>query len=314
MSTPLHLLEAMLLRDLGQTLEGDIFQALKSSSRYILRAWEFALSDGAIDCSRTWPLDMSYADKLRHLFSHGPESTRSDIALFDIKSSSAVDDHGHRRYWSTIAQRLRVAFYIGVSAADPKWIDLIPNYHQDPNALQHDAEDDWEEESKGNVEQINVCRDSRLHDAAHGSLDVCATPYRMPISMLDEAISRVRSCALGLGDFVNPWTGVIYRGWRPLLTRRTCFLKPYEDNAHYTAFEEAWDVFTAVKTKGKMAFDLVGLQPNLADFKLMYFRGPCLIQALCQAKSEGHQRSAKSKLNKVAVSRQGRHFFDARDR
>jgi hypothetical protein len=318
MSNPLQVLEVMYFRDQGLLLEGDIFQSLRASP-HVLRAWEFALADGAIDITREWPTSMNGAEKLWQLFSFGaPGPRQSDLILFDAKSSSTVDDKGHRSFYTTRAQRDRVAFYLCMSASDPRWVDLIPNYQQDPTALECD-EGDWHGDSadEANHAQIHVWRDSRLHDDAHGSLDVCTTPYRMPVSKLPEIIASIRSCATGDGntEFVNPWTGVVYRGWHPLTTRRVSFLKPAETHPQFTSFEEVWNVFTTMREKEIMGFDMVSLQPMLADFKLITVTTDGnLFQSTVQAKSEGKERVASNKLTNVAVVRQGRYYFDARDR
>lgn len=309
MSTILNALDSALFRDLGQTLEGDIFQALKKSP-HVVRAWEFALADGAIDVTWTRDVGMTYAERLWHLFSYGPESKQSELVLFDVKSSSVVED-SDRSFISTKAQRLRVAFYLCISATDPEWVDLIPNYWQDARALQSDREDRDDESCK---ERFNVLRASRLPDAAHRSLHPCNTPYRMPMRVLPQAMSRVRSCVVDGTEFVNPWTGVVYRDWTPLTTPHASYLKPAESNPQYAAFEEAWDVFAAVREKGKLQFDIVGLQPMLADFKLFATSNGVFTQSTVQAKSEGRERGAKNELAKVAVVRKNRYFFDARDR
>lgn len=311
--TVLQLLTPLFLRDLGQTLEGDIFQALKQSP-HVVRSLEFALADGAIDCSRARPTNMSYAERLMHIFSFEPdEEIMSEIVLFDVKSSSTDDEESHRVYKTVEGQRRRVGFWVCISAADPHWVDVIPNRHQDAEAL---AEFDPEEDLQGdrNDETINAWRDSRLHSAAHRFLDPCATPYRMPLVLLPLAIDLIRRCALGLGDFTNPWSGVTFRNWRPITTRRTEWLKPMESTAHYTSFEDAWEVFKGFRSCASMKFDLVGLQPSLADYKLCRTVDRRVLQTFVQAKGEGRIRGQQNKLDKVCAVRKGRYYFDVRDR
>jgi hypothetical protein len=309
--TILHVLDSTLFRDLGQTLEGDIFQTLKESP-HVIRAWEFALADGAIDVTRMRRVGMNYAERLWDLLSYGPESKRSELVLFDVKSSSAVDDC-NLSFISTEAQRLRVAFYLCISATDPGWVDLMPNYRQDASKLRSGGEDRGDAD-EGDKERFNVHRASRLPDAAHGSLHPCNTPYRMPIRILPEALSRVRSRVVDGTEFVNPWTGVAYRDWIPLTTPHASYLKPSEQNPQYTAFEEAWDVFAAARENGRLQFDMIGLQPMLADFKLTATSNGRFTQSTVQAKSEGRERGANSKLTRVSVLRKERYSFEAKDR
>lgn len=248
------------------------------------------------------------------MFSFEPEEElMSDCVLFDIKSESADDDKSHQVYKTVKSQRRRVGFWICISAHDPSWVDVIPNRQQDSEALQS-FDTELEDKDGRKSRQINAWRDSRLHEAAHGFIDPCASPYRMPISTLPEAIFLIRQCALGLGDYINPHTKVTFHGWRPIMTRRTEWLKPSEGSAHYTAYLDAWDVFKGFRTCGSMVFDLVGLQPCLADFKLLRIVNGVVIQTFIQAKGEGSVRGQHTRLTKVRASRQWRYYFDVRDR
>jgi len=314
-SSLLELLTPLFLRDLGFVLEGDVFQVLKQSP-FVVRALEFALGDGGVDCSRERPPSMSFAERLWDLFSHElDEDFMSEIALFDIKSGSAEqEDRSRRDYISIEAQRRRVAFWICVSAANPGWVDVIPNRQQDYEAVKTFDAEIARDDSQRKDKHIGAVGDSRLPPSAHGFLDPCAVPYRMPLSWLPAAIAGIRRCAQGLGDYVNPYTGVVFTDWRPITTRRTEWLKPSEDSAHYTAYRDAWEVYKGFRSQGKMVFDLVGVQPCLSDYKILHNIDNKIVQSFVQAKGDGKLRGRKNKLAKVSAARQGRYFFDTRDR
>jgi hypothetical protein len=310
----LQLLTPLFLRDLGQTLEGDVFQVLKQSP-FIVRSLEFALADGAIDCSRERPATTSFAERLWNVFSYEPEEDfMSDLIYLDVKSGSADDERSHQDYMSIEGQCRKVGVWVCISAANSAWVDVIPNRHQTPEGLMtFDSETPFDD-SQRKVQHVGALRDSRLHNAAHGFLDPCATPYRMPLSMLPEAITRIRRCALGLGDYINPWTGVIFKGWRPITTRRTEWLKPSEESSHYTAYQDAWEVFRGFRSQEVMEFDLVGIQPCLSDYKILQYINNSITQHFVQAKGDGVMRGPNNKLTKVGAARQGRYYFDTRDR
>ena len=309
------MLAPVFLRDLGFVLEGDVFQALKQSP-FAVRALEFALADGAVDCSRERPTLTSFAERLWDLFSYEPEEDfMSDLVLFDIKSGSAEQgDRSRRDYISIEAQRGRVGFWICVSAANPAWVDVIPNRRQDYEAVTKFDAEVVRDESQRKTKHVGFVGDSRLPPSAHGFLDPCVVPYRRPLFKLPVAIASIRRCAQGLGDYVNPHTGVIFKNWRPITTRRTEWLKPIEDSAHYTAYQDAWEVYKGFRSQGKMEFDLVSVQPCLSDFKVVRTVGNRTIQSYVQAKGDAKLRGSRNKLTKVSAARQGRYFFDTRDR
>jgi hypothetical protein len=119
-------LDTLLLRNRSAVAEGDVFSIL-SRSPFVIRSFEFALVDGAVDCTNTHRIGSSFADRLwaTEQASLLPDVT-SELLLFDVKSSF---NFGHR-YVSSVFQKRRVAFYICISSADPSFIELIPNYNQ----------------------------------------------------------------------------------------------------------------------------------------------------------------------------------------
>ena len=86
---PLEVLEPSLMRNRGAGFEGDIFSILRHSP-YIVRSAEFALVDGAIDCTRQYAHEEGYAARL-WVAQHLPPPDQSDLLLWDAKSSAADD-------------------------------------------------------------------------------------------------------------------------------------------------------------------------------------------------------------------------------
>ncbi|SMY30381.1 unnamed protein product [Zymoseptoria tritici ST99CH_1A5] len=222
MSEPLRILEPLILRHLGAILEGDIFSIL-ASSPFIIRSSEFALSDGALDCTRSYGTTTSFAERFWSLVSHRPTDL-SEIVLFDAKSSSVVD--GDRIFYTSLGQRHGVGFHVCICGTDPDFVELIPNYQQKRAAFEPGFEVADEEQD---IYTVNVRREYRLFGNAHGHLDQYGAAYRMPVAMLPAAIERVRACAQGKGNYINPWTKVEFEGWCPMTTHRTKWIKPRED-------------------------------------------------------------------------------------
>lgn len=307
MSTILRFLQALLFGCQGYLLEGNLFAVLLSST-FIVRSFEFALADGAVDCTNEFDSSRSYAHRLWTLISQDP-SVASQLLLFDMKSS-CDDGEGAQRFKTSVGQQNRVAFFLCICAADPRFVDLMPNMSQNAEALKPGSELPVNEQDQVTIDMF---RPSRLFAMAHGSLHQGGTPFRMPISMLPEAIHRVRDCALGQGNYANPWTGVEFKNWRPLTTQQTRWLKPTEDSSHFTAFEEAMRIYQAVTFHSNMTFDLLGLQPCLADIKLFPLPGSNR-QVYVQHKIDGHERAKDKPLARVYVLRDGVYYFDAQSR
>lgn len=308
-----------LLNQWSAVLEGDVFEALRPCS-CVIRSFEFAVADGAIDCAREFDPLESYAARFWQVYSRNCLEF-GEFALFDIKSTIGLAP-GKQRFVSTVGQKRRVAFHIGIAFADARFVEVIPNMQQDGHFLEEPIS-----ASDRRLISSNTARVSRLPDSAHHSLDQSGNPYRMHISLLPEAIRRVRRHILGLEIYVNPGTGVRFPQWRPITTRNVAWLKPSEESPHYTAFEEAIKIYTALRVKSRLRFDFMGLQPVLADFKLvrevpMGMRalaikpesGQDLVQYFCQHKADGHLRAKGSPLKSVAIARGDDYYFDSRKR
>ena len=298
----------------GALYEGDVFSLLKPSP-YVVRGFEFSPVDGAIDCSREYDTGQGYGGRLWDVQERPKLQAPSCFGLFDVKSSVGKVA-GDQEFISTTEQKKLVAFYIGICAADPTFVELEPNYGQDPAALSA-AEDDGREPSavrpREREQQVNHTRVCCLPASAYGGLDQCGSPYRMPNWLLPEAIRRVRVCMIDNEQtYVNPWTGVSFPRWTPLLTRATSFLHPSATTAHFTAYRLVMDILTASHSLSSTPLDveLVGLQPRLADFRLN--------GAQIQQKISDTARSKGSALDRVGVARgegEERHYyFSAFDR
>ncbi|KAF1997850.1 hypothetical protein P154DRAFT_578584 [Amniculicola lignicola CBS 123094] len=62
---------------------------------------------------------------------------------------------------------------------------------------------------------INVPNTTSLDidPSAYGLLGPCGSPYRMPLALLPEAIRRIHACAIGEGNYINPWTMYCFQEW-----------------------------------------------------------------------------------------------------
>jgi hypothetical protein len=335
----LDALDKLIFNNRGALYEGDIFSILKRSAS-VVRSFEFARADGAIDCSAEFPPETNFADRFWAMDQRlrvDPTSTK--LLLFDVKSK--VSQYaGDQIYSTTVGQRRHVAFYIGICAADPSFIELFPNYHQErPATLTPPQTISIQEPSPtlpttlarpisppslsttrakasttatapliqldGRHIAVNSSRISKLPPSTY-ILDPCNSPYRMPIGYLSEAIQRVRRCARGEGVYVNPWTWVPFPHWKPATTRSNQFLMPAETSEHFTAYKATMEIYRIVKMQG-MKLDFVGLQPRLADFKLItqfshpHARHPR--QVFVQHKLDARDRASSTPLTNVAIAR-----------
>lgn len=294
----LETLDDVILKNRGAVHEGDIFSTL-SESPFIVRAFEFAPADGAIDCTREMDPSTSFASRFWDTDQNerDPRAVSSELVLFDVKGKIS-EVASLQRHLTTHFQQSLVAFYLCVCVADPAMVDLFPNYAQGmppPTGLN----------KRDNVTGVNTSREAYQTPWAY-RLDPSSAPYRMPLSLLPEAIRRIRRCAKGLGDYVNPWTLVPFPGWRPA-THTIKYLKPAEHTQHFSAHKAAMEIFRLVKTHKPSAIELdfVGLQPRLADFKLI-LRNPddqTVRQVFVQHKLDVRSRAYHTPLTRVNIGR-----------
>jgi hypothetical protein len=341
----LDLIEKVSLRNSGAVHEGDVFSIL-TKSPFAVRSGEFALVDGALDCTRTHDPASSWATRYWEVDDWAANPfVASDLAAFEVKSC-AVGVAGGQSYITTIAQRRRAAFYITRLTADPTWVELIPNYQQDEWSFDPEAA---ELEADANEHILNFSRKSFLPPRTYGGVDPSGTSYRMPLFSLQEAVRRAHlHCTTG-HIYVNPWTDVAFPYWHPLTGNSAKWIRPREDGGVFTAHEAILKLIQHFNYAGGGAIgasentfeiDFVGLQPSLGDFKFLV-RGPLaqlathayservinepegpVLQYVIQHKIEGRVRASDSKLTKVRVSRgtgrgtqrRLRYFFEAFER
>lgn len=320
MSEPLKPIERRIFSARGAFYEGDIFSVIRDSP-YAIESFEFARADGAIDCSREYAPSTTYADRFWRVYTHRYEQP-SKLLLFDIKSTTG-QEAGAQRYITNLQQRLHVAFYIGVNAADPTWVEVIPNYLQgnEALALNKAVGRDGVERSKNRKITVNTCRVSTHPAASYGGIEQWGGPFRMPAFMLVEAISRIRRCARSVEVYVNPWTNVEFPGWKPSMTDATDYVLPSETTHQATACEAVMEMYRILtySPKSNIEVDFVGLQPRLADAKFIYANKLGVRQQrFIQHKIDAFLRAANTRLSKVSVARvQGltkKYHFSAFDR
>lgn len=262
---PLCSIENLISDGRGAIREGDAFSVLKHSP-FALRGYEFSLCDGAIDCKNRYDTEMSYADrfwKLECQLQRDPGS--ANLGLLEIKSSTQTD----HPYPTSVAQLHRVVAYVLLRSADASWVDFVPNFFQVEEAVESDPME-LPESEKRKVGAAFATR-SRLPATAHGMIDQSTSPYRMPLCMLPEAISRARAHVRREAVYTNPWTKVSFPDWRPVTVTHNEWLKP-SLTAHRSACDAALEIYRHLAHRGNglwRKLDFVGLQPRLGDFKLV---------------------------------------------
>lgn len=294
----LQALEKVILRNRGALYEGDVFSILQGSP-YIIRSFEFAPADGCIDCAREFDPTTSFADRLWESQQADPSTGgASELVLFDVKSKVS-EVAGDQVYLASRQQHSLMAFFIGICAADTTFVEVLPNFSQgrqfDEDSADHSA--------------VNTSRQSKLDPSTY-RLDPSNSPYRMPAYMLQEAIYRVRRCAQGYGDYVNPWTMVRFEGWRPSTVSSLAYCMPAEGTEHLSACKAALEIQRIVKTQSQsldvaVDLDFIGLQPRLADFKLVLRERttPVVRQVFIQHKLDVKDRSRAKPFTNVAIAR-----------
>ncbi|KAG9526325.1 hypothetical protein KCV07_g856, partial [Aureobasidium melanogenum] len=291
----------------GSYYEGDIFAVLQKSP-YVMRSFEFALADGAVDCTHRFDQSLSYAARHWQVKQRqqdlNPQQRPSDLLAFDVKSKISPVA-GDQVYITTTQQRRCVAFYIGICAADPLFVELYPNYHQEQDAVTSMGDEKTEV-------AVNTSRVSRFHPSAY-RLDPCNSPYRMPLSLLEDAIESVRSCARGEGSYVNPWTSVTFDDWKPSVTRLFKSFEPAVKTEQFTAYQAVMNIYRTLTFElhsksqdAPLEVDFIGLQPTLADFKLITNKSGSALESsqyFVQHKRDGRDRRLNAPLSKVFVAR-----------
>jgi hypothetical protein len=342
----LEQVEKISLRNSGALHEGDIFSIL-ANSPFVVRSGEFAVVDGALDCTRTYNTATSWATRywVVNDWAANPLEA-SSLMSFEVKSC-LVAEAGSQLYITTIAQRRRAAFYIARLTADPTWVELIPNYHQDEGSLDPEGA---ELETDADEHLINFTRRSFMPPRSYGGVDPTGSSYRMPLFALSEAVRAHLHCTVAGHVYVNPWTDVAFPHWHPLVGESAKWIRPREDGGVFTAHEAVMKLIqdfnyndggVARASGNSFEIDFVGLQPSLGDFKILV-RGPLaqlaqihtpsksvitepqgqVLQYVIQHKIEGRVRRSESMLTRVKVCRGSgrkdkrklRYFFEAFER
>lgn len=276
-------------------VEGDVFETLKSSP-WIVRSFELAVVDGAVICSQPgfMPTD-SYASR----FSLVEQNASQTLLPFDVKSKLTVDTAGH--YVSGASQSRWAAFYMGVCVGDPSFIELIPNHRQKIPPPSNESDLD--------LVAVGSSGTPALPSSTYGNLSPQNSPYRLPLTYLNTAIERIRDHANGKSIYVNPWTDVEFKDWKPTTTESCHILMPSEKSQTFAPYTEVMEICWATRNSPQipLTFDFVGVQPDLADFKLLCPTAPGQTdQYFVQHKLDGRWRGSKERLTSVSVARSGK--------
>ncbi|KAK5703512.1 hypothetical protein LTR17_022024 [Elasticomyces elasticus] len=306
MSEPLKRIHRRIFRTRGTIFESDIFSVLHHSP-FVVRGFEFALADGAIDCSREYTAESSFAERFSDLYDRDTAANeRSTLLLFDVKSTTAPEA-GAQAYYAPRRQRRRVAFFIGINAADPTFVEIIPNLAQEAAALSETAEYD-----EDNDQEVNVTRRARLTPRRYGGLDQSGSPYRLPLWMLPQALRLIREHVNKGVPYINPWTRVYFSDWHPITTTRSEWLHPAEHTQQFSACMTLLDIFDMVRGQAVSLLEpgFVGVQPALADFKLILPGREHMVQH----KFDDQLRAHDALFTRVDIARGERFYFTCFDR
>ncbi|KAI4663936.1 uncharacterized protein J4E79_003436 [Alternaria viburni] len=305
-------LHPLIVQNKGARHEAEIFDALIEHPRAV-RSFEFAPVDGAIDCGtqnsplggtyseRFWELDQLYNELHNELDTASGDECMA-LTLFDAKGKESGSAQ-NQIYVTALKQRNLVQFYICMCAANPGFVELYPNYY----AGSLTAGDD-----PGRYVAVNLSRKSIVGPESYRFLSPCNAPYRMPIALLTEAISRIRACVMDPESvYANPYTNTRFPQWRPSTVTTNKYLMPEESTQHATGFiglVDIWRGIRVAKTTSHidMDFDFVNLQPRLADFKLLLPScppTPTRRQVFVQYKIDAVQRARHN--TKIAIGRTG---------
>jgi hypothetical protein len=314
-------------RNYAAVCEGDVFSILFGLS-FIVRSFEFAPIDGAVclDDPAGYGPQSTYAQRLlstRHHMLKYPRSRR--FVQFDVKSTTGLEA-GAQTSLTSVRQHHKTAFWIIMCASDPGFVSLVPN----TPAVHRLREEDHHF-------ALNSTRHLAVRGVAYGYLDPEHAAHRMPIGLLATAVERIRECAIASAnaagdrkDYVNPWTGLAYSGWQPAITESTDDLWPHEGTEHYGAclgVLALWRELRLARGEGEdVQFDMVGLQPRLADLKIIFKQRQWLIQCKTDPRERrpGHFRGvpiARNPGNGYADRGGGgeplcstQHYFSSHDR
>lgn len=138
-------------------------------------------------------------------------------------------------------------------------------------------------------------------------MDPCASPYRMPLGILQEALRRVRLCGQGHSPYVNPSTNLSFLERKPYTTSSTDLLKPLRNSEHYESSRHV-DIDRALReipTHSTATSSRVPLYHRVHSLQR---------QSFVQHKIDGRDRAFDSELKNVYVVRDGHWYFSTFDR
>jgi len=311
--SPLSLLHSFIVHNRGAVAEANVLVNLLDL-RYVLRSFEFALADAAIDCStiatspasfseRFWTIDEAFRKTYSEVEGL-PGNSALSLLLFDVKSKSSQEAEG-QIYPTTVRQRQVVCFYIAICTANSAFVEVFPNYYVGSATSSND--------NPSRTIAVNFSRKSVIHPRSYRYLSPCNAPYRMPQHLLPEAMHRIRQCALGGPIYVNPWTGAEFPTWRPQPIATHESMLPDEGTQHSSAYVGIADIWRGMRAawnqkRTPMRFEFVDVQPRLADFKLVLpqpFPTAQRRQYFVQYKIDSTERTRRNR--KIAI---GRHMKD----
>ncbi|KAJ6199179.1 hypothetical protein J3E72DRAFT_148811, partial [Bipolaris maydis] len=172
----------------GTFFEAELFAALFSCP--VIRSFEFALADGALLATRgAQPLRGSYTERFWRLNEEVRAARGSQehwariLVLFDVKSSISgfAED---QIYITSTKQQARIGIYIATCAANPNFVEIIPNRFSNSSLATQ----------PNRKVAVNASRKSILPPSAYGFLSPCNSCYRMPLSCLPQALENIQRC------------------------------------------------------------------------------------------------------------------------
>ncbi|KAL1612568.1 hypothetical protein SLS60_000796 [Paraconiothyrium brasiliense] len=209
----------------------------------------------------------SFADRhyaLAQRVAANPSGTSCTLIPFDVKSSTSHKPQ-KQKYRTTLEQRRLTAFFICLCAADPGFVEVIPNALARKQLV-----------SGGRWVAVSRSCEALLDPQACHFLSACNSLYHMPLDLLPAALANIRAYALNASlRYTNPWTQACFRSWTPSLLHSIEQLIPSEDAqpGQFTAYEGTVRIQRAIRNahlhKIPIRFDFILHQPHLADFKLI---------------------------------------------
>lgn len=271
-----------------------MFSILKASP-YVIRSSEFAPLDGAIDCDPQFDHDSTYADRFHSVTSNRFPGDRPKLVLFDVKGTASRCPIRAEHFCFSPVQLACAGFFIRICAKDPSFVEVQPNTRQETGGSQRST-------TPAVAAPTNLA--CYLPPGAY-NLDPRTARYRMPLRYLCQAIKRIRELVVHGTPYVNPWTLVQF-DWRPGHTDTVDKLAPSSTTHMYTSYlavDHLFRFFKAYAGETGVTLDVMGLQPRLADFRLVLKQGPSQLERFVQHKVDSQARTFGQPLRRVCIRR-----------